>query len=451
MNKEDSNSETKPQDVFTLDTPADLPPKDPNAENQEPKKIIRVVTVMAYLFSVSFVGVLLSAYYIFLWEPSNPKLIQRERLRTDPQMQFLIVPPSEETDLTKKDSSFLLQSEVNHKPLLGRMAQNIYDSDDSIVNLRDKINLEKKQRLNAMLLKLRHSLVLRAQNRNSSQEAAISNGFNDSFMEVEKVSNLTMGPAENTISRSGKSRGNISEEKTHSDKADLPPEFADSVSTMNVGSTSATSKFMTIPGTETSQSHFDGDSVTDANPTSIIEEKNWYHKKKLNTVGSYFIRGFSNARINSNITNNRRVFGNKDSSKMIQEFPKIDTFDDRKEAMKENGTNGHRLVNNDRVNDSDDVKTSVIPKERVNNSVRNSQENYFSYNESSSNNQIGRIARDRVSIDSLPRNSGFPDVSGFHQTLDNPTVIKLQRTTGTRNFEGERIRADLPAFLTALG
>lgn len=37
-------------------------------DNQTPK-IIRVLTVCAYLFTVSFAAILLSIYYLFLWEP----------------------------------------------------------------------------------------------------------------------------------------------------------------------------------------------------------------------------------------------------------------------------------------------------------------------------------------------------------------------------------------------
>lgn len=37
-------------------------------ENQTPK-IIRVLTVCAYLFTVSFAAILLSAYYLILWRP----------------------------------------------------------------------------------------------------------------------------------------------------------------------------------------------------------------------------------------------------------------------------------------------------------------------------------------------------------------------------------------------
>lgn len=431
MSKEDSSGEGKSQDASTPDTST----KDPNAdiyENRNPKKIIRVVTVMAYLFSVSFVGILLSAYYIFLWEPPNPRLMHR--LRTDPQMQFLLAPPSEETDLTKKDSDLLLQNEVSrvHKPF--RMTQDVYDDNDSVVDPRDKTNLEKKRRLNMVLLKLRHSLVdtLRAQKRNLSQE--ISRGFNNS-VGVERVLNSTIDRAENTISRYAESRGNISEKKTYSDNSDLPPKSADSVSMLDVKNESSTSKFTTIPGTETSQIHFD--SVT--NP--IIEEKN--HKKKHDTVESYFVREFRNATTNSDVTNHndQRVFGDSDSFKMIKKFLKID----RKEPRKQNKTDDRRLVGNHRENYSGDVQTSVRLEDRVNGRIGNLRENYSNDNESFSTDQIRQITRDTVSIDPSSHNLGL------HQTPDDPTIIKLRpRTTGTRNSEGERIRADSPGFLTAL-
>lgn len=37
-------------------------------DNQTPK-IIRVLTVCAYLFTVSFAAILLSAYYLIFWRP----------------------------------------------------------------------------------------------------------------------------------------------------------------------------------------------------------------------------------------------------------------------------------------------------------------------------------------------------------------------------------------------
>ncbi|XP_071649028.1 uncharacterized protein [Temnothorax longispinosus] len=436
---EDSNGEGKSQDGFMATPTKDQNPADPSDiyENRKPKKIIRVVTVMAYLLSVSFVGILLSAYYIFLWEPPNPRLMQRQRLRTDPQMQFLIAQPSEETDSTKKDGSFLPQSEVNrvHKPLLlGRMSQDTYDDDDSVVDPRDKMDLEKKRRLNMILLNLRHSLVdtLRAQNRSLSRETAISNRLNNSFVKVGKVLNSTMGRAENSISRNDESRrGNTSEKETYNGNADLPPEFANSTSTLDVESTSSTSKFTTIPGTETSQTHFDRDPVTNATP--ITEEKN--HKKKLDEL--YLVRGFDNVTANSDVMangSNQRVFGDNNSFKMTKEFRKID----RKEP-RQNKTDDRRW-NNDEENDLGDVQTSVILEDRVNGSIRDPQKNYSNDGESSSKDQIGQIARDTVSIDPSSRNLGFTDDPGFHQTPDDPTVIKSQpRTTGTRNSEETQI------------
>ncbi|XP_071553599.1 uncharacterized protein [Temnothorax nylanderi] len=430
---EDSNGEGKSQDAF-MDT--STKGQNPDIyENRRPKKIIRVVTVMAYLLSVSFVGILLSAYYIFLWESPNLRLMQRQRLRTDPQMQFLMAQPSEETDSTKKDGSFLPQSEVNrvHKPLLlGRMSQDTYDDDGSVVDSRDKMDLEKKRRLNMILLKLRHSLVdtLRAQNRNLSRETAISNRLNNSFVRVGKVLNSTMGRAENSISRNDESRGNTSEKETYNGNADLPPEFANSISTLDVESTSSTSKFTTIPGTETSQTHFDRDPVTNATP--ITEEKN--HKRKLDEL--YPVRGFNDVTANSNVTNgsNQRVFGDNNSFKMTKEFPKID----RKEP-RQNKTDDRRW-SNDEENDLGDVQTSVILEDRVNGSIRDPQKNYSNDSESSSEDQIGQITRDTVSIDPSSRNLGFTDEPGFHQTPDDPTVIKSQpRTTGTRNSEETQI------------
>ncbi|XP_018357990.1 PREDICTED: uncharacterized protein LOC108757843 isoform X2 [Trachymyrmex cornetzi] len=392
MSREDSSGEGRSQDAFSPDSPVDVPAKDPNAEiyeNRGSKKIIRVLTVMAYLFS----------------------------------MQFLIAPAPEET---KKDGNFLLQSEGNpmHKPLLmGRMAHHMYNVDD----FQNKIKFDKKVELNTALLKLRHSLVdtLRAQRRHSSQETTKSSGFNNSF--AEKVFNSTVSPTENTISvnRHGKSASeNISEEKTYND---LPVEFVDSVSTLNVEGTSSTSKFMTIPEIKTKQ-RLDRDSV---NVNPIIEKKNRYNKKSLDAVESYVIREFSNVTRNSEITNgsDRRVFEDE-SSKTTQDFLKTD----RKEPMKQNETDDRRLINNDRENNSNGVQTSIILEKYVNDSIRNSQENY------SSNEQIGQIARDKVSIDTSSRDSGLIDDPGFHQTSNDPTVVKSRsRIARIRNSEETQI------------
>jgi hypothetical protein len=46
-----------------------------NDKMYEPKKvrkIIRVLTVMAYVLSVSLAAIMLSLYYVFLWDPKIP-------------------------------------------------------------------------------------------------------------------------------------------------------------------------------------------------------------------------------------------------------------------------------------------------------------------------------------------------------------------------------------------
>lgn len=77
---------------------ADPNKKDPNAdlyETKAPKKLIRLVTVVAYMFSVSFVAIVLSAYYLFLWVPPDPKLLRRPvHLAGDPELNFMVADDS---------------------------------------------------------------------------------------------------------------------------------------------------------------------------------------------------------------------------------------------------------------------------------------------------------------------------------------------------------------------
>jgi len=54
------------------------------------KKAIRLLTVFAYVSSVSMAAVMLSAYYIFLW---NPDVQQQHTLRADPPMALRAPPP----------------------------------------------------------------------------------------------------------------------------------------------------------------------------------------------------------------------------------------------------------------------------------------------------------------------------------------------------------------------
>ncbi|XP_014208309.1 uncharacterized protein LOC106639299 isoform X2 [Copidosoma floridanum] len=64
------------------DNQAEKDKQDALYEDREPKKIIRIITVTAYMISVSFVGMTLSTYYIFLWNPPNPRLMHAHALAT---------------------------------------------------------------------------------------------------------------------------------------------------------------------------------------------------------------------------------------------------------------------------------------------------------------------------------------------------------------------------------
>lgn len=60
-------------------------------ENRGPKTIVRLMTVGAYMFSVSFAALALSGYYIFFWHPPNSRLIHAHaaHLRADNEMDFM--------------------------------------------------------------------------------------------------------------------------------------------------------------------------------------------------------------------------------------------------------------------------------------------------------------------------------------------------------------------------
>lgn len=46
-------------------------------EEEKPSKFLRVITVSAYIFSVSFAALMLSLYYIFIWS----KFVLQQRLK----------------------------------------------------------------------------------------------------------------------------------------------------------------------------------------------------------------------------------------------------------------------------------------------------------------------------------------------------------------------------------
>lgn len=453
MSMEGSSGE--PQDANASDVQVNALPKDTNAEiyeNRGHKKIIRVVTVVAYLFSVSFVGILLSAYYIFLWEPPNPRVIERGRLRVDPQMQYLIATiPSEKTDLKKKGTDFL-QTEINreYKPFLSRMA---YDRDNLKINSQNK----KQEKLNALLLKLRHSLMeSHAQNRNKSKyETTISSISDNSSAQIEEMLN-SIKITENSIS--SKLHKNITEEKIGSSDIDLLPEVTDTVNMLDIENT-WTPTAATVPENKTTQKHFNERSITDANLIVNHEEENRNYQRKHNTTKLYPVRKSSKAEIQRYYTNNDIINGSNhlernNSFKANEKFSKIDILNEKgKKLIKQDKSNDPQLINNNRKNDTNNVHTITTSKEYMEdftnhllpinvslNNLINFRRNYSSKNVYPSSNHTEEIARNEVSTMS---SEYIHNNSGFHQPSEYSTIV-------TRNSEGERIRVDLPAFLISM-
>ncbi|CAK9822820.1 hypothetical protein ANTRET_LOCUS1273 [Anthophora retusa] len=135
----------------------DASKKDDIYETGKSKKIVRLITVMAYMFSVSFVAIVLSAYYLFLWEPPNPRLLRRPvHLLSEPEMQFLLSDPSS------------VENESNQPPkksFLGRT----FGKD----NLTDSYDPERRrEKLDESMFLLRNSLVELLQNRINDSETS---------------------------------------------------------------------------------------------------------------------------------------------------------------------------------------------------------------------------------------------------------------------------------------
>ena len=161
-------------------------------ENRRTKKIIRLVTVMAYMFSVSFVAIVLSAYYLFLWEPPNPRLIRRPvQLSSEPEVQYL------------QGDKMTVQDDPN-KPAQHTNATNVLFL-DRIVDIEKPVNnydhvKEHREKLNESLFLLPNSLIESWKNRinnpnsfvqDSSLENGTSNFFNYTSFEKGKTLNLT--------------------------------------------------------------------------------------------------------------------------------------------------------------------------------------------------------------------------------------------------------------------
>lgn len=411
MSKEESSNEAVgSQDAASA---SDAPPKDPNAgiyENRGPKKVIRVVTVIAYLFSVSFVGILLSAYYLFLWEPPNPRLIERGRLRAEPQVQLLLAEPHlVDADQAERKESVLSEDVLNrtYRPpvLLSRIAYDNNDipADDPDETSREDLAVSQRGRLNAMLMKLKYSLIeiLRESRRNqtsrSSHEATSATG--DSFFTTRAGEKLA-DPTKNS-GYGETSAENVSAAKTRTgDDAGLRPKPTDSSSALPVAAplSSATSKSVTISDYEpTRTQHFGAVST----PTEVGgETRDSTGKIQLN--GPYTVTA-----------------NDPSDSRSDQEAASCDDGrrnQDNDVSTKRRGNSGGRLDDDREAKPSDETDRSVVASEKRPNNSRtrrspsaNSGSNSVncsksqpncSGNECRTNNRTERIARDRVSIDS---------------------------------------------------
>lgn len=89
-----SNSETSTQTQWVKQSPTETnvklageEAKDRLYEPKHKKKLVRVLTVVAYIFSVSLAAIMLSLYYIFIWNPySKAKLLSDGTSLTNKQI-----------------------------------------------------------------------------------------------------------------------------------------------------------------------------------------------------------------------------------------------------------------------------------------------------------------------------------------------------------------------------
>lgn len=434
MSKEESSGEVGPQDGSVLDAPA----KGPNAdiyENRGSKKIIRVVTVMAYLFSVSFVGILLSAYYIFLWEPPNPRLIERDRLRADPQVEFLIGEPYlEEADNLKKRENLLMENVLANRMyksgphLLGRIA---HDAPDGVSVRPDDtsrgFSMSQREKLNAIMLKLKYSFMKNQRDSQSNQTSHLSHGATSSSGSDDHSPFGVKGAERILLNSTGNSnktpQGNVPVEESR--VTDLHRKFTDFSSASPVADPlSLTSRSMTTSDIKPKQTERFGRAT--AEPIARSEAR--HSGEETHVVGPHTVavNESSDSRSNHNATMQR----DSDSR-------------GKSETAKRGKNSADRVIDNERQ-DSDPPEFAT-PEDHpsLNNSVNCSGRNCPGDDEYCTSCQTERIARDRVSIDSSS-GSRFDDLK-LHQPPDDPAVKPTYAAKLPRNSEGERISAGVSA------
>ncbi|XP_032673963.1 uncharacterized protein LOC116845411 [Odontomachus brunneus] len=428
MSKEESSGEVGPQDGPALEAPA----KDPNAdiyENRGSKKIIRVVTVMAYLFSVSFVGILLSAYYIFLWEPPNPRLIERGRLRADPQVEFLIGEPNlEEADHLKERNLLTENAPANRMyksgPFLGRIA---HDAPDGVSVGSDEasqgFSTSQREILNAIRLKLKYSLMKSLRDSQSNQTSHLSHGATSSSesddhspLEAKGAKRMLLNPNGNS---SKTPHGKVSARENQ--VTGLYRKLTDFSSSSPVADPlSSTPRSTTTSDAKPKQTgRF---SRTLAEPIARNEAR--HSGEETHVVGSHTIavNESSGSRSNHDAT----MRWNSDSRGQSET------------TKRQRGSADRRVIDNETRQDLVPPEVAT-PEDRpsLNNSVNCSGRNCPDDDEYCTSCRTERITRDRVSIDSSG-GSRFDDLR-LHQPPDDPAVKPTYAAKLPRNSEETQI------------
>ncbi|KAL3194723.1 hypothetical protein MRX96_045950 [Rhipicephalus microplus] len=114
-------------------------------ETKRHKKIVRLMTVMAYVLSVSLAAIVLSLYYVFLWDPnmrSEPLQQDRETRRNTamwrPEFSWRL--PARRTAATNNDEPAVIDATVGYEDVvaegsaspseisLGELADNATDN-----------------------------------------------------------------------------------------------------------------------------------------------------------------------------------------------------------------------------------------------------------------------------------------------------------------------------------
>lgn len=144
------------------------------------KKIIRVLTVLAYLVSVSFVAIVLSGYYVFLWHPPNPTLTMQAALKSsDIHADYLIDP---------KPSNIKLQLKNNH---VDDIVEKVYlfNHNNNNTNNNETNNLIDKLLLNKTTIKNQNDKLIIGNDWNSSKIQNITNKLSNDYVDDTKFIN----------------------------------------------------------------------------------------------------------------------------------------------------------------------------------------------------------------------------------------------------------------------